>query len=219
MKDLLAALTGDLLSHHAKEALSGLINANNFEIFVVQDHGVGKLVEDGLEKVCPQQAAGLWLVIEKRDSSGAQKTPPWQPNRSLANGQQGNQRRMNEEATLRGRPSVASSRLPAIVPALAAATAKWTLRFRTGFIDVQGSAVEIPAIQFSDSAIRIRVNAHLDKSEPSRLAGIPVSDEVHALDRSVRLEQRSNRSFGGPEVEVSDKNILHAFSFGLQIRE
>jgi hypothetical protein len=76
MKDLLAALTGDLLSHHTKEALSGLIDANNFEILVVQDHGVGKLVEDGLEKVCPQQAAGLWLVIEKRDSSGVQKTPP-----------------------------------------------------------------------------------------------------------------------------------------------
>src|SRR5579883_1345643 len=105
----------------------------------------------------------------------------------------------------------------AIVPA--AATAKCTLRLRTSFVDVQGSAVEFPAIQFSDGAIRIRVSAHLDKSEPPRLPRVPVSDEVYALDRSVCLEQRSHRSFGGPKIEISDKNILHAFPFWLEIRE
>ena len=78
MKQPFAVLTDDLLGDHAEKAFSGLIDTDNFEILVVQDHGVRKLVEDDLEKVCPQQAAGLWLIIGKRNSSGAQKTPPWQ---------------------------------------------------------------------------------------------------------------------------------------------
>ena len=89
MKQPFVGLPDHLLGHHAEKALSGFIDANNFEIFVVQDHSVGKLVENGLEKVCPQQAAGLWLIFEKRACIGAQKTPPWQRKRSPANRQQG----------------------------------------------------------------------------------------------------------------------------------
>src|ERR1039457_2795653 len=110
--------------------------------------------------------------------------------------------------------TAAATTAPAPAAAPAAATGKSTIRLRTGFIDVQRSAVELPAIQFRDSAIRFRVCGHFDKSEPSGLAGIPVGDDVDALDGAIRFKQRSNRSFGSPEVEVAYKNILHlAFSF------
>src|ERR1019366_2216101 len=81
----------------------------------------------------------------------------------------------------RGPSQSGLKRLVAIVTvasasAAAPAAAKPTIRFRTGFIDVQRSAVEIPAIQLRDSAVRFRIGGHFDKSEPSGLAGIPVGD-------------------------------------------
>ncbi len=102
--------------------------------------------------------------------------------------------------------------LPPIVPTMAtAATTGCTLSFRSGFVNVQRSAVEFAAVQFRNGAIRIRVHAHFDKSKSSGLAGIPVGYDVNAVDGTIRLEQRSNCGFGSSEVEVSYKNILHFF--------
>jgi hypothetical protein len=113
------------------------------------------------------------------------------------------------------------NQLPAIVAAATAAAtttaSKTAFRLGTRFVYVERPAVQLSSIQFSDCTIRFRVGAHFDKSESTGLPGIPVRDDVNALDCSVRLEQRSDRSFGSSEVEISYENILHAFSFNLQI--
>ena len=108
------------------------------------------------------------------------------------------------------------NRLPAFFTTTTSATTtapKAAFGFGTGFVDVQRPAVEFSSIQFRDRTIRFRVGTHFNKSEPSWLPGIAIGDDVHALDATVRLEQRSDRSFGSSEVEVSYENILHAFSF------
>src|SRR5579864_952607 len=113
------------------------------------------------------------------------------------------------------------NRLPAFVATAAATTATGAaIGLRACFVDVQRSAIQFSAIQFGDGAIRIRVGAHLDESEPSGLAGIPVSDDVYAFHGSISLEHGSNGIFGSPKIEVPYKNILHfSFSFWLTIRE
>jgi hypothetical protein len=103
--------------------------------------------------------------------------------------------------------------LPAIVPPAATTTAaRSAVGLGTGFVDVQRSPVEFPAVQFRDGAIRVRVGAHLDKTKPSCLTGIAIRDNTDSLDGPVCLEQRAYRIFGGTEAEVSNKNILHFFS-------
>src|SRR5450631_1624049 len=104
-----------------------------------------------------------------------------------------------------------SKGLPAFVPALAttAAATESAFRFRTRFVDVQRTAIELAAVQFRNGAIRIRVCAHFDESKTTRLPCVTIRDNAHTLYRSVRLEQRSNRAFGCPKAEVPNKNILH----------
>jgi hypothetical protein len=126
-----------------------------------------------------------------------------------------------ERPRLARSPSVCFTRLPALLTTATSATtttaAKAAFRFRTGFVHIERSAVELSSIQFSDRTIRFRVRTHLDKPKSSWLSGIPVRDDVNALYATVRLKQRPDRSFGSSEVEVSYENILHAFSFNLQI--
>jgi hypothetical protein len=105
-----------------------------------------------------------------------------------------------------------SANLPAIITLLAAATAaKSTVRFRTGFVDVQRSTIQLPAVQFGDRAIRVRIGAHLHKSEPSCLTSIAIRNDTNALNGTIRLEQRPYRIFGSAEAEVSHKYVFHSF--------
>src|SRR5271157_4515881 len=97
--------------------------------------------------------------------------------------------------------------------ALAATTARSTVCFRARFIDIKRSPAEFLSIQAGDSAVRIGIRIHLDKSKTLRPAGITVGDDVDAIDGSVRREQGSNRILGRSKVKVSHKNILHCFSF------
>src|SRR5580698_7246206 len=101
-----------------------------------------------------------------------------------------------------------SSQLPAVAATTATTAAatpasKTAFRFRTRFVDIQRPAIQLSSIQFSDRTIRFRVGTHLDKSEPTGLPGIAVGNDVDPLDGTVRLEQRSDRSFGSSEVQVS----------------
>ena len=83
-------------------------------------------------------------------------------------------------------PAAAATAAPA--PAAASAAAKSAVRFRTRFIDIQRSPVEIPAVQFRDRAIRFRVGGHFDKSEAPGLAAIAVGDDIDALDGAIRFK-------------------------------
>ena len=68
------------------------------------------------------------------------------------------------------------------------ATAATTVGLRSGFIDVQCPTAEFFSIQGGDSAVRIGIRIHLDKSKTLRAAGITVGDDVHTVHGSVRRE-------------------------------
>jgi hypothetical protein len=113
--------------------------------------------------------------------------------------------------------AVLFSGLPAISAAAATAatatvsTAAATVFFRTGFIDVQGAAIKVLAVEGANGSVRIAVSAHLDECKASGLAGIPVGDYVHAFDGSKRFKQGSNGIFGRPEAEISYEYVFHRF--------
>jgi hypothetical protein len=110
---------------------------------------------------------------------------------------------------------VSALKLPAIIltstTAAAAAAERRTLGLRTSFIHVQRPAVEFPAIQLSDRAIRLRVPGHFDESKAFGAARVAIGNDAYAFHCAVRFEHGSNGIFGRPKAEVSYENILHFF--------
>jgi hypothetical protein len=91
----------------------------------------------------------------------------------------------------------------------ASAAAKSTVFFRTSFADVQGSAVELLAIQFCDCPIRFRIIAHLNESKASGLTGVSIRDQADTVNRTKCFKHGSNRIFGSPEAEIPYENLFH----------
>src|ERR1051326_6940270 len=50
---------------------------------------------------------------------------------------------------------------------------------------------------------------HFYEGKACGLCGVPVSHDVHSIDRSLSLEQGSNRIFGSPEAPFSHQNLAH----------
>jgi hypothetical protein len=104
--------------------------------------------------------------------------------------------------------------LPASVLPLAAAvaavsTAAAAIFLRPGFVDIQRSTIEFPAIESGNRALRFVIRAHFHEPKASGSSGFPVCHDAHTIDRAIRLEHGSNRIFGSPEAEISYENILH----------
>ena len=104
--------------------------------------------------------------------------------------------------------------LVAISTALAAATAiaataAATIFFRTRFVDIQRSSVQIPPIDFGNRTIAFGVVAHFHETKTAGLARFAVRYDADTLHRAVGLKQGANSRFRASETEVPDKNILH----------
>ena len=50
---------------------------------------------------------------------------------------------------------------------------------------------------------------HFHKGKAARPAGIPVRDDLHALDLAQRIKQRPQLILGGLKTPVASKPILH----------
>src|SRR5215469_7681039 len=74
------------------------------------------------------------------------------------------------------------------------------LGFGASFIKVQSSAAEFGTIQGSDGLIGIGCIRHLHKREPTWLARISISHDIHLIHRSVRGEQLAQLVFGGTKL-------------------
>jgi hypothetical protein len=86
-----------------------------------------------------------------------------------------------------------------------------TRRFRTGFIDVQRSAVNIRPVQSTNCLIGLACIAHFDKCKTSRLSRVTTCHDVHAINGAVGFKQPTDLLFSSPETEISYKDILHLF--------
>lgn len=114
-------------------------------------------------------------------------------------------------------------RLPAIVAPLAAATAAVSAEstttaagaifFGAGFVDIQRPAVHVTAVQSGNCVLSFCIVAHFHESEPSGSPGVPIRDDVYAVNCAELFEHSSNGAFSCVETEVSNKNILHLIFF------
>src|SRR2546421_7213430 len=104
--------------------------------------------------------------------------------------------------------------LVAIVTAAAAAAPSCsTRRLRTGFIHVQGSAVNIRPVQGCDGLVGFARVAHFDKCKTSCLSRVTICHDVHSINGAVGFKKRTNLLFAGLETDVSYEDILHLYFF------
>jgi len=115
-------------------------------------------------------------------------------------------------------PLAAAATAAAAISTAATAISAATRSFRTSFIDVQRSAVQVCAIQAVDCILRFGIDCHFDECEASWLPGIPVGNNVNAIYGSVRLEHGTKRIFGCSEAKVAYKNVFHSGLF-LEVAE
>lgn len=89
----------------------------------------------------------------------------------------------------------------------AKSTTRTALRFGTGFVDIQRTAVQVPAVKTVYGGGPFRVYAHFDEGEAASLARVAIGDDIHPIDRAIFFKQRANGTLSGAEAKVTDKNI------------
>src|SRR5262249_39237808 len=80
-----------------------------------------------------------------------------------------------------------------------------------GLINGQGTAVEVLAIQGSDSGLGLLVHLHFHEAEPLGTARVVVHDYLGRLYVAVRLEQLPEIAIGHTLTQVADVQLLTHF--------
>jgi hypothetical protein len=96
-------------------------------------------------------------------------------------------------------------------------TARSTVCFGTGFVDIQCSAVKVGAIQSRNCPVARGVVTHFHESKTSGLSRVTIGHDADPVDRAMCFKHRSNRILGSAEAQVSYKNIFH-FTFFLKLQ-
>jgi hypothetical protein len=91
----------------------------------------------------------------------------------------------------------------------AATAAEPSLVARAGFIHGQRPTVQIGPVQGVDRRSRLGVIRHFDECEPARLAGVPVADDLDAIDLSVLSEYLLEVLFDRRVRKITNVNTLH----------
>jgi hypothetical protein len=87
-----------------------------------------------------------------------------------------------------------------------------TLDLRTRFIHVQGAPANLGAVQRRNSFLSVFRSCHFDEAKAARASGIPVGHDADSVHLSMCLEQLAQFIFRSVEVEVPNKNVLHAIA-------
>lgn len=74
-------------------------------------------------------------------------------------------------------------------PVCLAVTARWTWFPWTCLIDRELPALDLDILQPRNSSLRFAGVRHLDKPKATRPAGLPVRNEVHPANRTVRFKE------------------------------
>ncbi|MCU1270224.1 MAG: hypothetical protein JWN74_1518 [Acidobacteriaceae bacterium] len=109
--------------------------------------------------------------------------------------------------TSKGKSSAMSSLTPSA--ALAPATAAGALRFRAGFVHINGASADLASIQFGNGLVPFFAVCHLDETESPRTSGFAVGEDADPVDRPIRFEDLAQLILRGVEAEVPNENIFH----------
>ncbi len=91
-----------------------------------------------------------------------------------------------------------------------AAPASATLLSRARFVDVQGSAVHLPAIHCLHCVGSLVTVRHFDEGKPAGLTSVPIADDGNSFDCAIGAEHSLKLALSGLIREVSHKNIRHS---------
>lgn len=89
------------------------------------------------------------------------------------------------------------------------ATASAALPFGSGFVDVDIPPSDLCAVERRDRFFIVFVVRHFYKSEASRTTRVTVGHDRNAIYRAVWAKQLSQMVFGGVEIEIAYKDVLH----------
>src|SRR5689334_5916859 len=79
----------------------------------------------------------------------------------------------------------------------------------TGFVDVQGAAVELLAVEGFDGFQGLGLIGHFNEGEATGLPGVAIADDAGLFNSAVGGKNRLELRLGGLIRKVSNKNIRH----------
>jgi len=83
------------------------------------------------------------------------------------------------------------------------------MQLRPGCVHMDGSSVELSAVQGSDCRFRRGIVSHFDKCKASGLTRFAVRHDPEAFHRTVFLKYGSNVLLRSVRTEVPNENIIH----------
>src|ERR1700733_1698921 len=110
------------------------------------------------------------------------------------------------------RESAATAAISAATAATTpAAAARRSPAFGLGasFVHLQITTPDLFSIKAGDCLRRFFIIRHFHKSEAARPAGLPVHRHVNARDLPKSFEQFAQFAFGGLEIHIANKQVLH----------
>ncbi len=91
------------------------------------------------------------------------------------------------------------------------ATPSTSLHFGSSFVDVDTPPSELGAIERGDCFFTVFVIRHFHKSEASRTTRVTICHDRGAIYRAVWAKQLAQIVFGGVEIEIAYKDVLHDY--------
>ena len=88
------------------------------------------------------------------------------------------------------------------LPASAARLTAWLTRLC--FVDRQGAAIEVFAIEPLNRRLRRTAVCHFDEAKTPRTAGLAVSNETHIVHRTILLEELADVIFRGGKRQIAN---------------
>jgi hypothetical protein len=92
--------------------------------------------------------------------------------------------------------------------ALASEAASASLRFRPGFVYVQGTSVQFRAVESLDGLIGLGGVAHFDEGKAAGPTGVAVRHQVNPIHCAIPFKQGPDAGFRRAEIQVADKNLF-----------
>lgn len=114
------------------------------------------------------------------------------------------------EQSLVAIPPAATTTVSAPASAAITSPASAALDLRTRFIHVQCTPADLGAVERCDGFFSVFRAGHLHEAESARAPGVPVGHNTDPVHLSVYLEKLAQFVFRCVEVEVPNKNVLHA---------
>ena len=94
-------------------------------------------------------------------------------------------------------------------------TAAGTFGFGTRFVYVQSSSTNLGAVQRSDRFLSVLGACHFDKAKSARASSVAIRHDADSIHLAVNFEKLTQLFFGRVEIQVSNKDVLHANASGV----